>query len=145
MKVKKEVENGIFIFISIATFFLLMEMLGLSHLYYLRLFNIVFIVYAIKDTLESRIARGKIKFVPNAIAALTTSIVGVFLSVLGLLIYSYMKGGNEYVQSLSQTFLFGGHPSINEYCLTLFFEGVASSLMVSMILMLYYNDKFVVD
>lgn len=145
MKVKKEVENGFFIFISIATFFLLMEFLGLSHLYYLRLFNIVFIVYAIKDTIESRIAHGKMKFVPNATAALTTSIIGVFLSVVGLLIYSHMKGGDPYVQSLSQTFLFGGNPSINVYCLTLFFEGVASSLMVAMILMLYYNDKFVVD
>jgi hypothetical protein len=145
MKVKKEVENGFFIFISIAIFFLLMEFLGLSHLYYLRLFNIVFIVYAIKDTIEYRISHGKMKFVPNATAALTTSIIGVFLSVVGLLIYSHMKGGDAYVQSLSQTFLFGGNPSINVYCLTLFFEGVASSLMVAMILMLYYNDKFVVD
>ena len=145
MKVKKEIENGFFIFISIATFFLVIEFLGLSHLYYLRFFNIVFIVYAMRDTIESRIARGKLKFVPNATAALTTSIIGVFLSVLGLLVYSHLKGGDRYVQSLSQTFLFGGHPTINVYCLTLFFEGVASSLMVAMILMLYYNDKFVAD
>ncbi|WP_369828777.1 hypothetical protein [Flavobacterium sp. 1] len=122
-----------------------MEFLGLSNLFYLRLLNIVFIVYAVNDTLQSRIAHNKKKFVPNALAALITSLVGVTLSILGLLIYSYMRGGDKYINSLSETFLFGGHPSINMYCLTLFFEGIASSVVVTMLLMLYYNDKFVAD
>ena len=145
MKVKKEIKNGYFIFICIGTYFLLMEFLGLSNLFYLRLLNIVFIVYAVNDTLQSRIAHNKKKFVPNALAALVTSLVGVTLSILGLLIYSYMRGGDKYINSLSETFLFGGHPSINMYCLTLFFEGIASSVIVTMLLMLYYNDKFVAD
>jgi hypothetical protein len=145
MKVKKEIKNGYFIFISIGTYFLLMEFLGLSDLFYLRLFNIVFIVYAVNDTLRSRIAHGKKNFVSNATAAMTTSVVGVFLSIVGLLIYSYMRGGEEYTHKLSETFLFGGHPSINMYCFTLFFEGIASSVVVTMLLMLYYNDKFVAD
>lgn len=145
MKVKKEIKNGYFIFISIGTYFLLMEFLGLSNLFYLRLLNIVFIVYALNDTLQSRISHGKKNFVKNAVAAMVTSIVGVFLSIIGLLIYSYMRGGNKYIQNLSETFLFGGHPSINMYCFTLFFEGMASSVIVTMLLMLYYNDKFAAD
>jgi hypothetical protein len=145
MKVKKEIKNGYFIFISIGTYFLLMEFLGLSDLFYLRLLNVLFIVYAVNDTLQSRITRGKKNFVPNALAALLTSIVGVSLSILGLLIYSYLRGGDDYIDSLSETFLFGGHPSINMYCLSLFFEGMASSMIVTMLLMLYYNDKFVAD
>jgi len=56
-----------------------------------------------------------------------------------------MRGGDAYIRNLSETFLFGGHPSINMYCLTLFFEGIASSVIVTMLLMLYYNDKFVAD
>jgi len=145
MKVKKEIKNGYFIFISIGTYFLLMEFLGLSNLFYLRLLNILFIVYAVNDTLKSRVAHGKKNFVSNALAALVTSLVGVTLSILGLLIYSYMRGGDAYIRNLSETFLFGGHPSINMYCLTLFFEGIASSVIVTMLLMLYYNDKFVAD
>ncbi|WP_264565877.1 hypothetical protein [Flavobacterium sp. N3904] len=145
MKVKKEIKNGFFIFITVGTYFLLMEFLGLSDLFYLRLFNVFFIIYAVNDTLKSRIAHGKKKFVPNAIAATVTSVVGVFLCILGLLIYSYMRGGDAYIQNLSETFLFGGHPSINMYCFTLFFEGIASSVIVTMLLMLYYNDKFVAD
>jgi hypothetical protein len=145
MKVKKEFKNGYFIFICIGTYFLLMELLGLSNLYYLRLFNIVFIIYAVNNTLESRISHGKIDFASNAKAALMTSVIGVFLSILGLLVYSYMKGGDQYINTLSKTFLFGGHPSINMYCFSLFFEGLASSVVVTMLLMLYHNNEFVAD
>jgi hypothetical protein len=145
MKVKKEFKNGYFIFICIGTYFLLMEFLGLSNLFYLRLLNIVFIIYAVNDTLKSRIGHGKKKFVSNALSSLLTCLVGVSLSILGLFIYSYMRGGDKYINSLSETFLFGGHPSINMYCFTLFFEGIASSVIVTMIFMMYYNDKFVAD
>jgi len=145
MKVKKEIKNGYFIFISIGVYFLLMEFLGLSNLFYLRLLNVFFIIYAVNDTLRSRIAHGKKNFVPNALAGLITSVIGVTLSVIGLLIYSYIRGGDAYIHNLSETFLFGGHPSINMYCFTLFFEGIASSVIVTMLLMLYYNDKFIAD
>jgi hypothetical protein len=145
MKLKKEIKNGFFIFISIGIYFLLMEFLGLSNLFYLRLLNVFFIIYAVNDTLLSRIAHGKKKFVPNAMAALVTCTLGVFLSVVGLLIYSYLRGGDAYINNLSETFLFGGNPSINMYCFTLFFEGIASSVIVTLLLMLYYNDQFIAD
>jgi hypothetical protein len=145
MKVKTEIKNGYFIFIAVGTYFLIMEFLGLAHLFYLRLFNIVFVLYAVNNTIQSRVAHGKKKFVPNVVAAMVTSLVGVFLSVAGLLVYSYMRGGDEYTSTLSKTFLFGGDPSINMYCFSLFFEGIASSVIVTMLLMLYYNNKFIAD
>jgi hypothetical protein len=145
MKIKTEIKNGYFIFIAVGAYFLIMEFLGLAHLFYLRLLNVVFVLYAVNNTLQSRVARGKKKFVPNAIAAMVTSLVGVFLSIAGLLIYSYMRGGDAFVQKLSQSFLFGGHPSINMYCFSLFFEGIASSVIVTLLLMFYWNDKFTTD
>jgi hypothetical protein len=145
MKVKTEIRNGYFIFIAMGTYFLLMEFLGLAHLFYLRLLNIVFVLYAVNNTLQSRVARGKKKFVPNFIAAMVTSLMGVFLSIIGLFIYSYMQGGDIYMQNLSESFLFGGHPSINMYCFSLFFEGIASSVIVTMLLMFYWNNKLTTD
>jgi len=145
MKVKREIKNGFFIFISIGTYFLLMEFLGLSDLFYLRLFNVFFVIYAVNDTLKSRVSHGSTKFLSNALAALVPSLVGVSLSIAGLLVYSYMRGGDAYLHNLSESFLFGGHPSINMYCFSLFFEGIASSVIVTLLLMLYYNDKFVAD
>lgn len=145
MKVKKEIKNGYFIFIAMGTYFLLMEFLGLAHLFYLRLFNIIFVLYAVNNTLQSRVAHGKKKFAPNVKAALVTSLVGVFLSITGLLIYSYMRGGDIYIQKLSESFLFGGQPSINIYCFSLLFEGIASSVIVTILLMFYWNNKLTTD
>jgi len=145
MKVKKEIKNGFFLFISIGTYFLLMDFLGLSNNFYLRLLNVFFVLYAVNDTLKSRVAHGSTKFLSNVRAALVTSLVGVVLSVAALLVYSYIRGGDSYIHTLSESFLFGGHPSINMYCFSLLFEGIASSVIVTLLLVLYYNDKFAAD
>lgn len=145
MKLPKEVYNGLLIFLGIGIYFFAMNLLGLTDLFYLRFFNIVFVVYGVNRTLVSNLVEGKKEFLPNALSAMTTSLIGVFLSVFGLLAFSYIKGGEAYIQTLSKTFLFGGNPSVNTYCICLFFEGVASSAMVTLILMLYYNNKYVAD
>lgn len=145
MKISKEILNGFFIFLGIAIFFLLMEVLNLSHLFYLRLLNVLFIFYGVNRTLEQNLAEGQNSFLPNAISALITSFVGVVLSIVALLIYSFARGGDAYVKSLSQAFMFGGEPSVMTYSLCLFFEGSASCIIVTLLLMLYWNNKYKAD
>ncbi len=141
MKLPKELTNGLLIFLGISMYFLIMNVLGLANLVYLRLFNILFVFYGVNRTIKMNLAEGNKNFVSDAASAMITSIIGVLLCVLGLLIYSYMQGGDSYVQSLSESFLFGGNPSINSYCISLFFEGIASSVIVVLLLMLYWNNR----
>lgn len=145
MKISKEIYNGATIFVGISVYFLLMNALGFADVFYLRLLNIVFVFYGVNKTIQMNIAEGKKTFVTNAISAMMTSLVGVVLSVVGLIIYSYMKGGDNYVQSLSETFLFGGNPSVVAYSISLLFEGVASSVIVTLFAMLYWNNRFTAD
>jgi hypothetical protein len=145
MKISKEFFNGATIFIGIGVYFLLMAALGFADLYYLRLLNIVFVFYGVNKTIQMNIAEGKKTFVYNSVSAMMTSLIGVALSIVGLIIYSYLKGGDKYVQSLSKVFLFGGNPSIETYCICLFFEGVASSVIVTLFAMLYWNNRFTAD
>ncbi|TRX29964.1 hypothetical protein FNW25_00250 [Flavobacterium franklandianum] len=145
MKVSKEVFNGATIFIGIGVYFLLMNALGFADVLYLRLLNIIFVYYGVNKTIQMNIAEGKKTFIPNAISAMITSLVGVSLSVVGLIIYSYMQGGDSYVQSLSKNFLFGGNPSVVTYSICLFFEGVASSVIVTLFTMLKWNNRFTTD
>ena len=145
MKLPKEIYNGGLMFVGIGSYFLLMNALGFGNVMYLRLFNVFFIFYGVNRTIQMNLAEGKKIFVTNAVSAMFTSFVGVFLSIIGLLVYSYMKGGDTYVQSLSKTFLFGGNPPVTTYCITLLFEGVASSVIVTLLLMLYFNNRFVTD
>ena len=145
MKLPKELLNGILIFIGIALYFLLMTILGYENVTFLRIFNIIFVFYGVNRTIQMNLAEGKKVFVTNAVSAMMTSLVGVLLSIIGLLIYSNMKGGDSYVQSLSETFLFGGNPTVNTYCISLLFEGIASTIIVTLLLMLYWNDRHVAD
>jgi hypothetical protein len=145
MKLQKEFYNGFIIFIGIGAYFLLMELLGLADLFYLRLFNVLFVFYGTNRTLRTNFTEGKIVFVSNAVSALITSLTGVFLSIIGLLIYSYAKGGDSYVGTLSETFLFGGNPSVMTYSICLLFEGIVSAVLVSFILMLYWDTRYASD
>lgn len=145
MKLSNEFLNGCIIFIGISVYFLLTNALGFADVFYLRLLNVFFVFYGVNRTLQMNLLEGRKNFVSNAISAMITSLVGVFLSIIGLLIFSYIKGGDAYVQSLSATFLFGGNPTVNTYCICLLFEGIASSVIVTMLLMLYWNNRHIAD
>jgi hypothetical protein len=88
---------------------------------------------------------GEVFLANNAKSAMKTSLIGVFLSIVGLIVYSYLQGGDQYVQSLSKTFLFGGNPSVMTYSICLLFEGIASTVVVTMLLLLYWNNRLVTD
>jgi hypothetical protein len=122
-----------------------MNALGYADLFYLRIVNVFFVFYGVNKTIEMNVAEGKKAFIANAISAMITSLIGVFLSIIGLVVYSYMQGGDSYVKSLSKTFLFGGNPSVNTYSICLLFEGIASSVIVTMLLMLYWNNRLTTD
>lgn len=145
MKLPKEIYNGFIIFIGIGVYFLSMEVLGLSDLFYLRLLNILIVFYGTNKTLKANFSEGKVVFVSNAVSALITSLTGVFLSILGLIAYSYAKGGDAYIESLSKTFLFGGNPSVMTYSISLLFEGIVSAVIVSFILMLFWDTRYASD
>ena len=142
MNISKELNNGILIFIGIGIYFLTMELLGLSHLFLLRMLNIVIVIYFINKTIKSNYNEGKTEYLENLISGTLTALIGVVLSVAGLLIYISMKGGDAYLAKLSQNFLFGGGtPSMNQYCIGLFFEGIASSIIITFTLMQYWKDR----
>ncbi|MEN9908109.1 MAG: hypothetical protein RLZZ540_1258 [Bacteroidota bacterium] len=145
MKLPKELYNGVIIFIGIALYFLLMEVLQLSNLYFLRLFNIVFIYYGVNRTLKSNFVEGKTNFADNAISALMTSLTGVLLSIMGLVAYIYAKGGDDYIRTLSETLLFVGSPSVMTYNISLLFEGIVSAVIVTFSLMLFWKNKYPSD
>jgi hypothetical protein len=41
--------------------------------------------------------------------------------------------------------LFGGNPSVMTYSISLLFEGIASSVIVTMLVMLYWNNRLKAD
>jgi hypothetical protein len=142
MSISKELYNGILIFMGIGIYFLTMELLGLSDIFLLRLLNIFIVIYFLNKTIKSNFKEGKTNYLDNLISGTLTSLIGVILSVIGLLIYLSFRGGDVYLSKLSGNFLFGGgSPTMNQYCIGLLFEGIASSIIITFTLMQFWKSK----
>jgi len=141
MKLTKELKNGIIIFALISIYFFIIELLNLSYVHYLRVFNILIVYYGVHRTLTSNAAEGKSGFIQNLLSAGLTAFIGIIMSVIGLIVFIYAKGGDAYLDSLSELFLFGGKPSVAEYCFGILFEGIASAVIVVFISMLLWKNN----
>lgn len=141
MKINTELRNGIVIFIGIGIFFLLVDFLGYADKNYLRILNAFIVLYGINLTIKMNIKDGKSDYLLNLFSGFKTGVIGIVLGLVGLIIFIYIKGGESYLDKLSDTFFFGGNTSIINYCSVLFFEGTASSLIGAFVLMQYWKDE----
>lgn len=142
MKLKRELINGFIIFIGIALYFLIIEYLGLADEFYLRILNLAIVAFGINLTIEQNYEDGVRGYFRNLTSGIITSMIGAILSVGSLLFYIQYKGGDEYLQTLSKGFLFGGGDlNISYYCIGLLFESVASSIIISFVLMQFWKNK----
>lgn len=140
-----ELSTGLIIFAGNVLFFLLLELYGLSQILYAHLLNIIFIFYGVNRILRLNIAQGQNNFLLNAVSAATTSFVGVLLSLAALLVYFYAKGGDAYVKLLPQHFMAAGESSVPLYILCLLFEGSASCIGGTAVMLLYLHSSFKSD
>ena len=145
MKLKKEFSNAVLIFIGVGVYFIILELAGLSNIYYLRLLNAVFVIFGVGRTIKSNISEGKRDYLQNYISGFLTALFAVVLSVIALRLYVLARGGEAYVKQFSQVLWFGNNASLNDYCIGLIFEGMASSMLVVFVVMNYLNSKFVAD
>jgi len=142
MNLSRPLTNGFIIFLGIGIYFLIMDFLGLSNHFYLRALNLFIVVYGVNRTIKQNNADGIRGYNTNLLSAIVTSMIGALLSIAALLIYIHFKGGEEYLKTLSEGFLFGGGDlSIYQYCIGLLFESVATSLIVSFCLMQFWKSK----
>lgn len=141
MKVSRIIINGIIIFIGIALFFLLMEMLGLGDQIYLRLVNFIFVIYGVNRTIKLDYADHIDGYFTNLSSAFFTAFTSLVISIFAFIAYAEYKGGEEYIHTFAENYIFGGTPSLYQFCMGLFIEGLAASAIVSFTLMQFWKDK----
>lgn len=142
MKLPKEIINALIIFAGIAAYFLVIDFLGFSNILWLRMFNVLFVWYGVTRTLSYNVEHGKKDYGYNLISAGATALLGVAFTVIGLLTYIHLRGGDAYIEEhLSSQYLFGGEPTANQYCIGIFIEGMASAVMVVFISVQYWRKK----
>ena len=87
------------------------------------------------------IQNNKNGYLVNMTSAALTGVIGIVLGIIGLALYIQFRGIDVTVARLSKEFLFGGNPTLGEYCISLLFEGLASVLMVVFINVQYWQTK----
>jgi len=142
MKFSRLLINGAIIFIGIGLYFLLIEMLGLKDQIYLRLVNFIFVIYGVNRTIKSNYEDGINGYLTNLLAGFITAMVGLILGLFAFMAYVEYKGGNQYLETFADSYIFGGgNPSLYQFCFGLFIEGAASSMIVAFAMMQYWKDK----
>lgn len=139
--------NGFIIYVGIALFFLLMEMVGWSDQIYLRLVNFIFVIYGVNRTIKGNYEEHITGYFTNLVSGIFTAIISLALGLFSFIGYiEYMGrdhgGANEYLQRYASSYIFGsGAPSLYQFVTGLTVEGIAASVMVSFALMQYWKDK----
>ena len=142
MKLYRELQNGIIIFLAIGIYFLLMEVLGLSDRPYLRVMNLFIVIFGVNRTLKANFKENVNGYFKNLMSGFITAMTGSLIGIIALMIYINYKGGEAYLKMLSSDFLFGGgNPSIPQYCIGLLFESAAASMIICFCLMQYWKTK----
>lgn len=142
MKWKRELLNGFIIFLGIGIYFFIIDLAGLADEFYLRIFNLFIVAFGVNLTLKQNNREGIRGYFKNLTSGIVTSMIGAILSVGSLYFYIEYRGGEEYLQSLSEGFLFGGgHLNSAYYTVGLLFESIASSVIISFVLMQYWKNK----
>ena len=142
-KVKLEFKMGVLIFFLIGFYFLLMEVLGLSDKMFLRFFNALFVMYGINRVIKTKVEEGENNYLSNLGSAIATSFIGIFISVVALWIYIGLYKGVGHMNELAGSFIIGGGHAVqlSQFCLGLLIEGLASSFILSFIVMQAWKDE----
>ncbi|MBA9073571.1 hypothetical protein GGR22_001697 [Flavobacterium gossypii] len=142
MKFSRLFINGLIIFIGLGLYFLLIEALDLKDHIYLRLVNFVFVIYGVNKTIKSNYHDGINGYLTNLLSGFLTAMVGLILGLVAFMVYVEYKGGNAYLETFADSYIFGGgDPSLYQFCFGLFIEGSAASMIVSFAMMQYWKDK----
>ncbi len=138
--IKIVLKNATIISLLIAGFFFASKLFGFEKNSFLRAFNLLFVGFGTYLAIKENVTKNKeLGYFNNFGVGIQTSILAVIISIIGLILYIEVIDPN-FFSVLKDTFLIAGKPSIQEFTMTLFIEGIASSVISSFTIMQYYKN-----
>lgn len=128
------------IFLCIVVYFFLMKLLGLDNVVELRLLNFVFVLWGVNGAIQKNVQLNKEHgYLQNMSIGLSTSSLAVILSTLSLAIYLQFIAP-DFIKVFENSFVWGSSLTAPMVVFAVFFEGIASSVICSFIIMQYWKD-----
>ncbi len=134
------IKNGLLIYGCIVIFFFLMKILNSDDVSEFRFLNFLFVLWGVNQAIKHNINYNhQDSYFNNFYVGFGTSIVGISLTILGLIIYiSFID--SSFITVLENSSLWGKKLSLSMIVFALSIEGFASSVICSFILMQYYKN-----
>lgn len=133
-------KNAILIVLMISGFFFFSKLIGQEDNPYLRFLNIVFVILGIRQTVKESIAQnGVTNYGLNFGSAFATGALSVLISSIGVLLYIELISP-EFLDKMNNNFLIGGDLTVFEVFFSLVIEGLASSIIGSLIVMQFFKN-----
>ena len=141
MKTKKIIAQYAFkIYSGIALYFLIMKLFGLEHILVLRMLNFLIVIWGINAAIKSNIFKNNnTDYLTNIMIGIASSIIAVFASAISLIIYVHFISP-DFIHTLESSLLWGNNLNITLIAFVIFFEGTASSIVSSFIVMQYWKN-----
>lgn len=135
------IKNAILITLMIGGFFLFCKLIGQENNPFLRFLNIVFVILGIRQAVKTNIdINNETNYATNYGVAFATSALGVLFSTLGVLVYVTLINPS-FLGDLENSFLIGGSSlTVYELVFTLIVEGLASSIVGSLMVMQFFKN-----
>lgn len=138
--------NGLFLFIALTAFFLLMRAVGLAEIYWLRSLNIVFVLIflrnAIVDYKKKSGASYYDDFSDMFLIGLRTSFIGIGLFAVFMAIYLDQLD-KAFMDQLAVMESFGGQVTAVSAAFIVFVEGMVSALACAFVLIQLLKSRTV--
>ncbi len=133
-------KNAFLIYGLIVVYFLLMKLLGLDNVSELRFLNFLFVFWGVNRAIKMNINLNQEQsYFSNFYAGFGASVIGVGLTIIGLIIYVGFIDPN-FITVLENSSFWGKELSLQMVVFALAIEGIASSVMCSFIIMQYYKS-----
>ncbi|MCH2035112.1 MAG: hypothetical protein MK202_16505 [Tenacibaculum sp.] len=132
-------QNAFLIYGLIVVYFLLMKLFGLDNVSELRFLNFLFVFWGVNRAIKMNIDHNSGSYFNNFYAGFGSSVIGVGLTIVGLIIYVGFIDPN-FITVLENSSFWGKELSLQMVVFALAIEGIASSAMCSFIVMQYYKS-----
>lgn len=134
------IRYGLSAFAGIAAFFLAMKLVGLEDVAWLRIFNLVIVIYmTIRLAKRLFYLHGKLEYVDGLGSLFVANAIAVVLSLLGLGIYVWLIDP-QFVYTVQSGSLWSPNLGLSSMVMHLFMEGMAGSVIISFATMQYWKD-----
>jgi len=133
-------KNSFKIYAGIALFFLIMKIFGLEDKSYLRMLNFIIVLWGINSAIKTNITKNHdTQYFSNLMIGFATSLFSVLASAISLLIYIKFISPN-FIHVLESSQMWGDNLSLTKITIVIFFEGFASSMISTFIIMQYWKS-----